>query len=169
MINIFVNAAGTKRLIVNGNNATFKDQSVLSSHSDSEFDTLITKHHLVEIPFTHKNYILRINANDQQLSVRVSLFELEKCLPGVWFRGEVSRLEGDRRTLPCYFSMVPIRKKRGVYSFQPVVNMVHLDGADLSMFPQTYDAIEPIKESLLKAGDYQALGITSSPRKRASA
>lgn len=168
MIRILSNAAGTKRMIVNGASATMRDQNVLSVHSGSEIETLITKHHLVDLPITHRNMILNISANDQQLSVRVTLFELEKSLPGVWFRSEVARTSGDRRTLPCYFTFVPVRKRRGVYDYQPVINMIHLDGSELSMFPQVYDTWEPIKESALKAADYTTLGITGhSSRKRA--
>lgn len=168
MITIFANAAGTKRMIVNNGAATMKDQNILSVHSASEIEGLVAKHHLVELPIHHRCFMLNINANDHQLSVRVTLFELEKGLPGVWFRGEVSRTSGDRRTLPCYFSLIPVRKRRGVYEYQPVVNMLHMDGNDLSLFPQVYDTFEPIKESVLKASDYAALGISSHvKRKRA--
>ena len=163
-LKLLTNAAGTKRLICNGNTASFNDLNVLSVHTVSEFDTLIAKHHLVELPITHRCFNLHINAaNDQQLSVRVSLFELEKNLPGIWFRGEVSRTTGDRRTVPCYFTMLPIRRRRGVYDFRPVVNMVHTDSGSLAMFQQDYDGFEPIKESVLKSADYVALGIVGKP------
>lgn len=167
MITLYANAAGTKRMIVNNGAATMKDQNVLSVHTSSEIEGLIAKHHMVELPIHHRCFMLSINANAQQLSVRVTLFELEKSLPGVWFRGTVSRTTGDRRTLPCYFSFVPVRKKRGVYEFQPVVNMLHMDGNDLSLFPQVYDTFEPIKESVLRASDYASLGISSQARRRA--
>lgn len=168
MIQIYTNAAGTKRFIVNGSNGHFKDQNILSVHSKSEFVALIEKHHLVETPITHRSYNLSIQAAGKELTVRVTLFNLEKDLPGLWFRGEITRTTSDRRVLPCYFSLIPVRKKRGVYEFRPVVNMIHLSGAELSMFRQEYDGYEPIKESVLKNADYVSLGIVGKTRERLS-
>lgn len=169
MIALYTNSAGTKRLIRNGASATFKDQNVLSAHNASEVESIVAKHHLVELPVTHRSFTLSISANAQQLMARVTLFELEKNLPGIWFRGEITRTQGPVRTVPCYFTFVPVRKKRGVYEFRPMVNMIHMDGSDLAMFAQNYDAFEPIKESSLKASDYIALGVIGKTNKRKSA
>lgn len=168
MIQLMTNAAGTKRFIINETAGHFKDQNILSVHAKSEIPTLIEKHHLVATPITHRSYNLSIRAACKELSVRVTLFELEKTLPGLWFRAEITRTTSDRRVLPCFFSLIPVRKKRGVYEFRPVVNMVHMSGAELSMFRQEYDDYEPIKESVLKNADYVSLGIVGKTRERIS-
>lgn len=168
MVRFMVNAAGTKRFILNGDNGYFKDQNILSLHSKSEIPLLIEKHHLVEAPITHKAYLLSIVVAGKELTVRVTLFELEKSLPGLWFRGEITK-PSDRLVLPCYFSLIPVRKKRGLYEFHPVVNMIHMSGTSLSLFRQDYDSFEPIKESLLKTSDFIALGVIGKVSSRLSA
>lgn len=154
---IMVNANGTKRLVINGANIMFSYNGRNSMHSKSELDSLVATHKLVLIPLTHRSYILHIGAASKNLAVRVSLFKLDKQLPGVWFSGEVAKVTGDCRTFPCYFTMVPVRKKRGVYDFCPIVNIIHNDGSDLSMYKQIYDTYEPISESRLRRQDFPAL------------
>lgn len=169
MIKILTNAANTKRLIVNSKNILFKDALCLSAHTQSELPDIIGKHKLVELPITHRTYRLKIRTGAKELVCTVTLFELERQLPGAWFRGEVSRDSGDRRAFPCYFTLIPVRKKLGVYAYKPVLNIIHANNSELSMYPQEYDSYEAVPESVLRIADYTALGVVGNQSQKNAA
>lgn len=140
----YVNAPGTKRLILSKKEARFTAGDITTTHAAAKADLLIEKNHLVKIPVTHNQYILTMKVGEQQAHVSVKIFELQPHLAGLWFRGEVTRLSADRKTFPCYFTLLPHRVRRGVYRFIPRVCILHLEGGDVSSFPQHYDEFEPI-------------------------
>lgn len=159
---IYSNARNTISLIRKGNSNIYRANGALDVITQSEADYAIESKNLVPLPLKHRMFILSIIVNEQldrQLDVTVTLEQHEKMLPGVWVRGTIQSRNSPRfKCLPCFFTFIPKRIKRGVYEYTPVVEMVCENNGELSMYRQVYDRFEPIESTALKEDDFHRLG-----------
>lgn len=165
---IYSNARNTISLIRRGNSNLYRANNQLDVITQSEADYAIESKNLVPLPIKHRMFILSIVIDDKlerQLDVTVTIEQHEKMLPGVWMRGTIQSRNSSRfKCLPCFFTFIPKRVKRGVYEFTPVVEMVSENNGELSMYRQVYDRFEPIESTALKEDDFHRLGFIGESR-----
>lgn len=159
---IYTNAANSRSLVlppIKKHKGCYRDKGVVTKVDHEEGKVLIAKHKLVKLPIEHRSYILEMTIDGKvEASSRIDLLELETDIPGVWFRSRIRRIDGNKKTLPCYFAWIPKRRKRDVYDFDFQVYMVHAQPGGLALFDQPYyNLIKPVEDSFMNWADFSDL------------